>query len=390
MEPQIVEKYGEVMIMKRNDGSHIYLISEVHFEAALEKILSDDHIEEVMYNGSHQPLRIFHHRYGMCDTTLHFSEDKVWPFIAKTAEYNNKTISQANPLLDGALSDGSRVNIIIPPASLTISITIRRFMHSTITMIDLIKEGMFTSDVAAYLWTCISRTGNPANILVIGGTASGKTTVLNALSMFIAQKERIIVIEDTPELQLKQPNIIRMIANPEREVDMDMLLKNALRMRPDRIIVGEVRGKEAITMFTAMNTGHDGCLGTLHANSAKDSIARITNPPMNVPLNMINALNLIIVLEKMPDGKRRVQEICEIAGVDSKNVRFNKIFEWNVQKNLCVSTEIPSRLKAHIAHDSGLSMTELDSIITKHKNILEELVQRNAQQDELLFWIMNG
>jgi flagellar protein FlaI len=361
--PEVVEGYGSVTILRNQHGEVIYQLRPAFpsFGHAVDEILQDDHIEEIMYNGSDRPIAIFHHTYGMCNTNLVFDTHAARTYVEEVAEINSKQIDEEHPILDGSLSDGSRVNCVIPPASMHVSITIRKFKHSAVSVLDLIRDGSLTSEATAFLWTSISRLGFPANLLFVGGAASGKTTMLNAFSAFIEQRERVVAIEDTPEL-----------------------LKSALRMRPDRIIVGEVRGKEAQTLFSAMNTGHDGCFGTLHANSARESVSRVTNPPMSVPMNMLSALDIIVVLKKMADGTRRVFEIAELAGADKENVRFNTVFEWDAKQKQCVSTGVPSRLKARIAGEAGMEVAELDKIVSKRQETLDSLVKKSASEQELL------
>ncbi len=200
------------------------------------------------------------------------------------------------------LEDGSRLNATIPPASpYGPTLTIRKFLKNPLTIISLIKNRTINPRVAAFLWMCVDGLDyKPANLIVSGGTGSGKTTFLNALAVFIREGTRLVTIEDTTELQLMHEHIVRLETIPPgrdgtMEISMDTLLKNSLRMRPDRIIVGEVRGSEAVTMFTAMNTGHDGCMGTLHANTAKETATRLMSPPMNVAPIMLTALDLLVV-----------------------------------------------------------------------------------------------
>jgi flagellar protein FlaI len=198
--------------------------------------------------------------------------------------------------------------------------------------------------------------------------------------MFINSNERIVVIEDTPELKLGQPNIVRMVASPN--VDMDSLLRNALRMRPDRIIIGEVRGKEAISLFEAMNTGLAGCFGTLHANTAKECISRITNPPLNVPNDLLKALDIIVVMKVLPSGIRYVHEIAEVAGVDPKTARLNTLFRWDTKVKKCMPTGIPSYFKSTIAEDAGTNIQNIEEVISQRKAKFQELLQSNAGNPE--------
>ncbi|ASJ01959.1 secretion system protein [Thermococcus profundus] len=234
----------------------------------LDPLVRDDNLEEIMVIGTGKPVYVWHRRFYMCKTNIVFKEEReVLNIIERIAREVGRRIDQQSPLLDARLPDGSRVNATIPPISLDgPTITIRKFKRDPLTIIDLIKYGTMNTDVAAFLWILVDGLGvKPANILVAGGTGSGKTTTLNSLAMFIPPSERVISIEDTAELQLPVEHWVRLETRPPNlegkgEVTMDDLVKNTLRMRPDRIIVGEVRGPEARTMFTAMNTGHNGAL----------------------------------------------------------------------------------------------------------------------------------
>jgi len=234
----------------------------------LDPLVRDDNLEEIMVIGTNKPVYVWHRRFNMCKTNIVFQDEKeILNIIERIAREVGRRIDQQSPLLDARLPDGSRVNATIPPISLDgPTITIRKFKKDPLTIIDLIKYGTLNTDVAALLWIFVDGLGvKPANILVAGGTGSGKTTTLNSLAMFIPPSERVISIEDTAELQLPIEHWVRLETRPPNvegkgEITMDDLVKNTLRMRPDRIIVGEVRGPEARTMFTAMNTGHDGAL----------------------------------------------------------------------------------------------------------------------------------
>ncbi|WP_297463695.1 ATPase, T2SS/T4P/T4SS family [Thermococcus sp.] len=234
----------------------------------LDPLVRDDNLEEIMVIGTNKPVYVWHRRFNMCKTNIVFSEEKeILNIIERIAREVGRRIDQQSPLLDARLPDGSRVNATIPPISLDgPTITIRKFKKDPLTIIDLIKYGTMNTDIAALLWIFVDGLGvKPANVLVAGGTGSGKTTTLNSLGMFIPPSERVISIEDTAELQLPVEHWVRLETRPPNlegkgEITMDDLVKNTLRMRPDRIIVGEVRGPEARTMFTAMNTGHNGAL----------------------------------------------------------------------------------------------------------------------------------
>lgn len=264
----------------------------------IDPLIRDDNLEEIMVIGIDKPVFVYHREYGMMKTNILFKDaGEVMNLIDSIARQINRRIDQESPILDGRLPDGSRVNATIPPISADgPSMTIRKFKRDPLTIIDLINSKTISVELAAFFWLCFDGLGvKSANAIISGGTSSGKTTTLNALSSFINPKERIITIEDTLELQIPHEHVIRMETRPPNvenrgELTMNDLVKNSLRQRPDRIIVGEVRGSEAITLFTALNTGHSG-FGTLHSNDARETITRLTNAPMSVPNIMISAID---------------------------------------------------------------------------------------------------
>lgn len=326
-------------------------------EAILRALLGDPELEEVMYNGPGRPMMVVHRREGACSVAAVLDENYTLQFAQEIARANGATLSEQSPLVDGVLADGSRINLTCPPASRHgITFTIRKFLDHTLTAAHLIQSGTLTPEAASFLWCAIEGFGRaPANTLVVGGTSTGKTTTLAALSLFIPLQQRIVVIEDTPEVRIGHQNMVSMVSSPT--ADMDHLLRNALRMRPDRIIVGEVRGPEARTLFGAMNTGHDGCLGTVHANSARESISRVTHEPMAVALAQVTALQLLVVMNVIhgPRGPQRiVSEIAEITGFGEGVVRMNQLFLWNAERGRLERTQIPSRLQTNIARASGV------------------------------------
>jgi len=388
---QIIETYGTVNILAI-EGSQIplYSITPIQGGIGLGKIsqlLEDDMLEEIMHVPG-KTIKVVHRKHGMCDTTLTLTPEDANNIVKKVADGVNKKIDFQNPLLDARLPDGSRVNATVPPASPDgTTFTIRKFLKDPMTIVDLINTGTINSRLAALLWMWVEGLNyKPANILVAGGTASGKTTTLNVLAMFIPESKRMITIEDTAELRLNHEHWIRLEAVPPtekgKEVTMDMLLKNTLRMRPDRIIVGEVRGEEAKTMFTAMNTGHDGVLGTVHANTAMETITRLTNAPMNVPPVMLTALDIIIMQQKMSIGERsvrRINEICEISGLERDTPRLNPIFKWDPASNILRETGVPSKLREQISRAAGITIAQFDQIAKHRQQILESLVASNIR-----------
>lgn len=362
------------------------IVEEMVGYGKLKYLLEDDNLEEIMVVGADYPVFVYHKKHGACETTVEFnSAEEVAHIAEKIARDIQRRIDRNSPLLDARLPDGSRVNITLPPISLDgISLTVRKFNRDPITIIDLINYGTFSSDLAAFLWICIDGLGlSPSNILIAGGTASGKTATLNALLAFAPTTDRIVSIEDTAELYMEHKNKVRLETRPPNvegkgEINMDDLLKNALRMRPDRIIVGEVRGAEARTLFTAMNTGHAGSLGTVHANSAHDAIIRLTNPPMSVPETMVPALDLVLMQQKYFDRKkgviRRISEMAELLIGEQGGIQENGIYRWHSNTDKITSTGIPSRTQFKLEEAARLLKSDFKTELIDRKIFLEELV----------------
>ena len=360
MSDEVLARYESITIyMEPNHPSPVYHV-DGHTEAnpygALKPLLEDDQLEEVMYNGGSQCVKVAHRDHGMCRTNIWIDDDEGLKIASNIAAFTNVPLGDGPgkvPLFDGRLPDGSRVNGVIPPVSPDgPTLTIRKFREDPITIVVLINFGTIDLTLAATLWCWVDGLGaRPANFIISGGTGSGKTTTLNCLGMFIPWDKRLLTVEDTAELQLFHDHWLRMETRSERpdgtnEVDMDDCLKSSLRMRPDRIIVGEVRGSEASTLLTAMNTGHDGSFGSLHANTAMETVTRMTSPPMNVPSIMMSGLDLIIIQSRITvDGKsvRRIVEIAEIAGMEGDRPRLNPIWKYDHATESTTSTGVPSK-----------------------------------------------
>ncbi len=273
--------------------------------------LLDPEVEEVVVNGPQDVFVFKNGQYHRIQEPLFMGTYDIYELVDQIAYIQGKTLDENEPFLNANLPDGSRVLITIPPVTpRSPTITIRKYKRNKFSILDLIRYGTITPEAAAFLWVAVEGLRmHPFNILVVGGTASGKTTFLNALIGFIPQGQRVITIEDIRELYVPHENKVHMLSYGN--ITLNDLLINALRMRPDRIIVGEVRGKEAITLFQAMNVGHRGTMGTLHANSARECKERLTHSPMNVPEDMLPLVDLYVVLKKFPDGSRKVVEIVE-------------------------------------------------------------------------------
>lgn len=356
----------------------------------IDPLIRDDNLEEIMVIGIDKPVFVYHREYGMMKTNILFKDaGEVMNLIDSIARQINRRIDQESPILDGRLPDGSRVNATIHPISADgPSMTIRKFKRDPLTIIDLINSKTISVELAAFFWLCFDGLGvKSANAIISGGTSSGKTTTLNALSSFINPKERIITIEDTLELQIPHEHVIRMETRPPNvenrgELTMNDLVKNSLRQRPDRIIVGEVRGSEAITLFTALNTGHSG-FGTLHSNDARETITRLTNAPMSVPNIMISAIDFIIMQNRIyrSDGVsfRRISEVAEVSGIEEGVIQLNKIFEWDPQSDTIKNVGITSKTLTEIANVSGNSLNSLYDEIKNREIVLQHMVNQNIR-----------
>ncbi|MEO1776324.1 MAG: CpaF family protein [Pseudomonadota bacterium] len=315
------------------------LVDEVMGLGPLEPLLADPSITDILVNG-------FEHCYverngKLARTNVQFKDNQhLQRIITKIVSAVGRRIDESNPWVDARLADGSRVNALVPPCAVDGPLlSIRKFSKKPFTVDKLIGFGAFSEEMALFMHACVRCR---LNIIVSGGTGSGKTTTLNALSSFIGHDERIVTIEDTAELQLQQEHVGRMESRPANiegtgAVTIRDLLKNALRMRPDRIIVGECRGEEVIDMLQAMNTGHDGSMTTIHANSPRDSLSRLENmigmsgielPLKAVRTNIAGAVHLIVQVSRNSDGKRRMMSISEIVGMEGEVVTMQEIFKF--------------------------------------------------------------
>ncbi|MEO1600672.1 MAG: CpaF family protein [Pseudomonadota bacterium] len=316
------------------------LVHETVGLGPLETLLADDSINDILVN-THEQCYV--ERFGKLERTdVQFKDNQhLMRIINKIVSAVGRRVDESQPWVDARLADGSRVNALVPPCAVDGPLlSIRKFSKTPYTVEKLIGFGAFSEEMALFMHACVR---TRLNVLVSGGTGSGKTTTLNALSSFISNDERILTIEDTAELQLQQDHVGRLESRPANiegsgAVTQRDLLKNALRMRPDRIIVGETRGEEVIDMLQAMNTGHDGSMTTVHANSPRDSLSRIENmvgmSGVELPLkalraNISSAINLIVQVSRMSDGKRRMVSISEVVGMEGDIVTMQEIFKFD-------------------------------------------------------------
>ncbi|MDG1129309.1 MAG: CpaF family protein [Paracoccaceae bacterium] len=336
---EFLEEKG--IVLNREDRTQLTqeLYDEVKGLGPLETLLKDDSVNDILVNG---PQRIFVERGGKLELTdITFKDERhLLRIIDKIVSAVGRRVDESNPYVDARLADGSRFNAMVPPVAVDGSlVSIRKFKKEKLGIDDLVRFGAFSEEMAAYLQAAVA---TRLNIIVSGGTGSGKTTTLNALSSFIDNSERILTIEDTAELQLQQVHVGRMESRPPNvegkgAVTQRDCLRNALRMRPDRIIVGETRGEEVIDMLQAMNTGHDGSMTTIHANSARDGVSRLENmiamagiemPIKAVRSQIASAVNLIVQASRLQDGSRRMTSITEITGMEGEVISMQEVFKF--------------------------------------------------------------
>ncbi|EEK9789258.1 CpaF family protein, partial [Salmonella enterica] len=318
------------------------MADEISGEGPLRPLLEDESVTDILVNG---PENIYIERYGKLERSPYrfINNEQLTDIAKRMVQRVGRRLDESSPLVDARLKDGSRLNVVIPPVALDgTSVSIRKFSKSRLDFNRLIESGAMNTAIANFL---IIAARCRVSIIISGGTGSGKTTLLNALSQYIADDERIVTLEDAAELRLMQPHVLRMetrlagIENTGR-VTMRDLLVNSLRMRPDRIIVGECRGEEAFEMLQAMNTGHDGSMSTLHANSPRDAISRLENmvmmAGMNMPVesirrNIASAINIIIQVSRLNDGTRKIMNISEVMGIEGDCIILQDIFSFKAQ-----------------------------------------------------------
>ena len=332
------------------------VVDEVVGLGPIDGMIRDPSVSEVMVNA---PDEVYFEREGIIYLSdIRFRDaEHIQRIIERIVAPLGRRVDESSPMVDARLPDGSRVNVVIPPASpKSATITIRKFRADKMTMDDLVATGTIEAEMAQFLKACVKLR---LNTLISGGTGTGKTTFLNALSAYIPESERIITIEDPTELRMQQPHVVSLEARPANidgkgEISQRELLRNSLRMRPDRIIIGEVRGPEAFDMLNAMNTGHEGSLSTVHANSPRDALARIENmvlmanldlPSQAIREQMASALHLLVQLARFSDGVRRVTHVTEIIGMEGQIVTMQDLFKFN-QTGVDPEGRITGRLTA--------------------------------------------
>ena len=350
----------------------------------LEPLLRDESITEVMVNG---PRQVYLERSGKLElTNVTFqNDDHVMRIIDRIIAPIGRRVDESSPMVDARLTDGSRVNAIIPPLSLVGPvITIRKFASSPFTVDDLIRFGTATPAMFDFLKACVEAR---LNLFVSGGTGSGKTTMLNAMSAFIDGRERIVTIEDSAELQLQQEHVVRLETRPPNiegkgEITQRELVKNALRMRPDRIIVGEVRSGEAFDMLQAMNTGHDGSMTTVHANTARDALSRVEQmigmsgidiPARSARAQIASAIHVVIQIGRLSDGRRKLLSLSELTGMEGDVVTMQEIFRFR-QTGISPEGQVLGKFEA-----TGIRPKFIEQVMAHGVTLSAELFRPDAR-----------
>ncbi|KAF5035936.1 Type II/IV secretion system protein [anaerobic digester metagenome] len=365
---------------------HDQIMDEIFGYGPITKLLDDPTITEVMVNG---PYQVYVEKSGKIHPVdVKFRDDRhVFHTIDKIIAPLGRRVDESSPMVDGRLPDGSRVNVIIPPLAITgPTITIRKFAASPYTLDDLITFGTVSLEMASFFRSSVR---GRMNIIVSGGTGSGKTTLLNVLSSFIPHDERIVTIEDAAELQLQQDHVISLESRPANiegkgKITIRDLVVNTLRMRPDRIIVGEVRSAETLDMLQAMNTGHDGSITTIHANTPRDSLARMETmihmsgvelPSRAIREQIASAINLIIQVSRFPDGSRKISKVSEITGMEGETITMQDIFIYQ-QDGYDLKGRVVGR---HVS--TGVVPTYLERLKTYGENLLPSLFKPVSQRE---------
>ncbi|KRT61229.1 MAG: type II secretion system protein E [Thaumarchaeota archaeon CSP1-1] len=386
----LIKKYNLEIPSKNLSKITYYAIRDFIYLGKIEPLMRDHMVEEISCDGTNIPLYIWHREFESIPTNILFETDKELNNFARKVSYmSGKHVSMANPIVDAALPDGSRINLTLGHeiTKRGSTFTIRRFRADPITIVDLIKFQTMSADIAAYLWYVAEKN---STMLVAGGTASGKTTALNALASFIRPGQKIVTIEDTQELNLPHENWIPAVSRQNftdgqiGEINQYDLLRAALRQRPDIIIVGETRGREAYTLFQAMATGHGG-FSSIHADSVEATLTRLASSPMDIPKTLIaNTLDLIYLQLKLrvkDKSVRRIIQISEIAGLDEKTgeIRTHEIFKWDPHTDTHTYGG-DSIVLNKIKERHGESDEQINYELSKRKLAIEWMVKNNIRE----------
>jgi flagellar protein FlaI len=382
----LINEYGMTLDSLSLFKLQYYLIRNYIGWSRIDAFMKDPALEDISCDGNNIPLFLYHRKYRNIKTNIAFESDALSSLAIALAQRSGKHISTGSPMVDATLPDGSRLQLTLGTEVTTrgTSFTIRKFREDPFSPVELMENGTFNAESLVYFWLAIE---NNKSLIFIGGTASGKTSALNAVSLFIPPVAKVVSIEDTREITLYHDNWIASVtrealAEGGNAINMFDLLRSAMRQRPEFILVGEVRGPEAQTLFQAMNTGHT-TFSTMHAGSVDAAIHRLESEPLNVPRNMLQALNIVSVQALIYRGKervRRVQEIVEIAGIDPStgNLRVNNVFVYDPIHDVFNYTG-RSQIYADIAENRGWTQEQLESEIGLRRNLLEAMQKQGIK-----------
>jgi flagellar protein FlaI len=371
---RIIRQFDPDITNDRVEILKYYIERDLSGYGPLEVLMRDPALEDLSCNGHDLPVFIFHRTYGSLPTSIFFTESELNQFVLKLAQKANKQMSLSNPMVDATLPNGARIQITYSAVVSTkgSSFTIRKFRAEPMTPLDLIRFGTYNAQTLAFLWLAIE---HRKSLLVVGGTASGKTSMMNAVSLFIPQNAKVVSLEDTREIQLPHRNWLPTqtrelnVEGIKGDIDLFSLLKACMRQRPEYIIVGEVRGVEAQTLFQAMNSGH-ATLSTIHAGSVHEAINRLTHDPINVPAVMFQALDLVVVQSIYTLGKTRIRRCLSIHEIEvTKHGEINAIpmFEWDIQNDTFRRVSHKSKVLDEIAFHCGWDAQEMEHQLKKRE-----------------------
>ena len=392
---EVLDIMGKKLSEERREAIRYYLERDFIGMGKIEPFMRDPNIEEISCDGVGIPIFVYHRnaKYGSMETNIKFEEEEeLDTFVMRLGQKVGKTVSMADPLVDASMPDGSRLQATLGTdiARKGSNFTIRKFTENPLTPVDLIEFETLDPRTLAYLWMAIE---NQNSVLISGGTATGKTTMLNVISLFIKPEMKIVTIEDTAELRLPHnhwvPEVAReaMGSEESESVDMFKLLKESLRQRPDYIVVGEVRGEEAFVLFQQMSTGHPG-LATIHAETPERLIDRLTTEPIDLPSSLLGALDIIIFLRKVRKGDSLVRKIDQIVEVkrfsrEEDLPKMNRVLKWDPKKDEMVN-ENPSIVLNNIAEVKGLDVSDLRSDLKDRQKVIEWMVDESIRDIETI------
>lgn len=382
---EIIKRYKLKVTGSQLDRILYYVVRDALGYDKIDPIMRDYMIEDISGDGWGVPVYVYHRKYYSLRSNVVFNRDEMDSFIYRLAQKSGKHVSMAKPLLDATLPNGDRLQLTLGDEITTrgSTFTIRKFRTEPITPIDLLGFGTFSPEMIAYLWLAVE---HRKSILIAGGTASGKTSTLNAICMFIPPESKVVTIEDTREINLKQenwiPSVTREVEERGGQIDMYTLLKAALRQRPEFLLVGEVRGEEAYVLFQAMATGHT-TYSTLHADSADAVIRRLINPPINVPFILLEGLNIILVQGIVKLGTRRVRrcrQILEVTGLDIENKKLNtnELFRWRPDDTFEFSGE--SKILMEIMNTLNINEEQLAEEFNNRAGIIKWMQEKKIER----------